>query len=229
MDNVENTLKGQMPRIERPAKVYENKVMEIDGATRKNLETSEALTGDKAKTQEELQKLEEAAATAKEAYLDAEVVYIDTLKPTDEEELKKFNEGKLKAYYDALKALIEANKALKAADDKTDELKEAVTTAEEAPKTALNAYAEEKKVSLEDVKYVDIVARDAYEKQTTEGLEDDKKDKLAYEIAKEVWKKLLEEAGKTVKYPGKAVRVAYRGLIDGYKTNYYENRENAPF
>ena len=136
------------------------------------------------------------------------MVYIDTLKPTDEEELKKFNEGKLKAYYDALKALIEANKALKAADEKTDALKEAVTAAEEALKTALNAYAEEKKVSLEDVKYVDIVARDAYEKKTTEGLEDGKKDKLAYEIAKEVWKKLLEEAGKTVKYPGKAVRVA---------------------
>lgn len=195
----------------------------------KAYDDAKALTGDKAKTAEELQKLEEAAATAKEAYLDAEVVYIDTLKPTDEEELKKFNEGKLKAYYDALKALIEANKALKAADEKTDALKEAVTAAEAALKTALNAYAEEKKVSLEDVKYVDIVARDAYEKKTTEGLEDGKKDKLAYEIAKEVWKKLLEEAGKTVKYPGKAVRVAYRGLIDGYKTNYYENRDKSPY
>ena len=47
LDYVENTQKGQMPRIEKPIKVYENKVMEIDGATRKNLELLESLTGDK--------------------------------------------------------------------------------------------------------------------------------------------------------------------------------------
>lgn len=50
LDYVENTQKGQMPRIEKPIKVYENKVMEIDGATRKNLELLESLTGDKGAT-----------------------------------------------------------------------------------------------------------------------------------------------------------------------------------
>ena len=50
LDYVENTQKGQMPRIEKPVKVYENKVMEIDGATRKNLELLESLTGDKGAT-----------------------------------------------------------------------------------------------------------------------------------------------------------------------------------
>lgn len=50
LDYIENTQKGQMPRIEKPVKIYENKVMEIDGATRKNLELLESLTGDKGAT-----------------------------------------------------------------------------------------------------------------------------------------------------------------------------------
>lgn len=50
LDYIENTQKGQMPRIEKPVKVYENKVMEIDGATRKNLELLESCTGDKGAT-----------------------------------------------------------------------------------------------------------------------------------------------------------------------------------
>lgn len=48
IDYIENTQKGQIPRIEKPIRVYENKVMEIDGATRKNLELLESCTGDKA-------------------------------------------------------------------------------------------------------------------------------------------------------------------------------------
>ncbi len=47
MDYVENTQKGQMPRVEKPIKVYENKVMEIDGATRKNLELLESCVSDR--------------------------------------------------------------------------------------------------------------------------------------------------------------------------------------
>ncbi|MGN0914640.1 MAG: DNA mismatch repair protein MutS, partial [Alphaproteobacteria bacterium] len=47
MDYVENTQKGQMPRVEKPIKVYENKVMEIDGATRKNLELLESCVNDR--------------------------------------------------------------------------------------------------------------------------------------------------------------------------------------
>lgn len=47
IDYIENTQKGQMPRIEKPIKVYENKVMEIDGATRKNLELLESCVNDK--------------------------------------------------------------------------------------------------------------------------------------------------------------------------------------
>lgn len=50
LDYIENTQKGQMPRIEKPVKVYENKVMEIDGATRKNLELLESCTGDRGAT-----------------------------------------------------------------------------------------------------------------------------------------------------------------------------------
>lgn len=47
LDYIENTQKGKTPRIEKPIKLYENKVMEIDGATRKNLELLDSLTGDK--------------------------------------------------------------------------------------------------------------------------------------------------------------------------------------
>ena len=168
---------------------------------------------------------------AKLAMLEAEVTYIDTLKPEDD--------SKLKAYYDAVKALINAKKALADAEALEGEnakteaemnaLREAVENAEAAATAARNAYADEKGISLTDVKYVDIAARDAYEKQETETLEDENKDKLAYEIAKEVWEKLLADAGKTVKYPNRAVRIAYRGLVDGHKTNYYENREKEPY
>lgn len=47
LDYIENTQKGHLPRIEKPSKVYENLVMEIDGATRRNLELLESMIGDK--------------------------------------------------------------------------------------------------------------------------------------------------------------------------------------
>lgn len=47
LDYIETTQKGRIPRIEKPVKVYENKVVEIDGATRRSLELSESLSGDK--------------------------------------------------------------------------------------------------------------------------------------------------------------------------------------
>ena len=47
LDYVANTQKGQLPRIEKPIKIYENKVMEIDGSTRKSLELSDSLRGDR--------------------------------------------------------------------------------------------------------------------------------------------------------------------------------------
>ena len=47
MDYIENTQKGKMPRIMSPIKVYEAHVMEIDGATRRNLELLETISGDK--------------------------------------------------------------------------------------------------------------------------------------------------------------------------------------
>lgn len=47
LDYVENTQKGKMPRVENPVKVLVNQVMEIDGATRRNLELLESMIGDK--------------------------------------------------------------------------------------------------------------------------------------------------------------------------------------
>lgn len=44
---VENTQKGHIPRVEKPVKIYVHKVMEIDGATRRNLELLESMIGDK--------------------------------------------------------------------------------------------------------------------------------------------------------------------------------------
>ena len=47
IDYVETTQKGQMPRVEKPVKIYEQQVMEIDGATRRSLELLESSSGDK--------------------------------------------------------------------------------------------------------------------------------------------------------------------------------------
>ena len=47
LDYVENTQKGRIPRVEKPVKIYVHKVMEIDGATRRNLELLESMIGDK--------------------------------------------------------------------------------------------------------------------------------------------------------------------------------------
>ena len=47
LDYVENTQKGRIPRVEKPVNIYVHKVMEIDGATRRNLELLESMIGDK--------------------------------------------------------------------------------------------------------------------------------------------------------------------------------------
>ena len=47
MDYVETTQKGQMPRVEKPVKIYERQVLEIDGATRRSLELLESSSGDR--------------------------------------------------------------------------------------------------------------------------------------------------------------------------------------
>ncbi len=47
LDYIETTQKGKMPRIEKPVKLLEQNVMEIDGATRRSLELLDSQTGDK--------------------------------------------------------------------------------------------------------------------------------------------------------------------------------------
>lgn len=47
LDYVESTQKGKFPLIQRPQKVTENQIMEIDGATRRSLELIDSLSGDK--------------------------------------------------------------------------------------------------------------------------------------------------------------------------------------
>ncbi len=42
LDYVETTQKGQIPRIEKPTKIYQHHVMEIDAATRRSLELTES-------------------------------------------------------------------------------------------------------------------------------------------------------------------------------------------
>nr|QIM10507.1 DNA mismatch repair protein MutS [uncultured Alphaproteobacteria bacterium] len=42
IDYIETTQKGRMPKIEKPVKVFEHQVMEIDGATRRSLELVES-------------------------------------------------------------------------------------------------------------------------------------------------------------------------------------------
>lgn len=50
IDYIESTQKGKLPRIEKPVKINETSVMEIDAATRRNLELVESLKGEKSST-----------------------------------------------------------------------------------------------------------------------------------------------------------------------------------
>ena len=47
IDYVEMTQKGQMPRIEKPIKIHENEIMEIDISARRSLELLESSSGEK--------------------------------------------------------------------------------------------------------------------------------------------------------------------------------------
>lgn len=47
IDYIELTQKGRLPRLARPVQIAEGSVMEIDAATRRNLELSQTLTGDR--------------------------------------------------------------------------------------------------------------------------------------------------------------------------------------
>ncbi len=47
LDYIANTQKGQFPHLEKPIKIYDHKVMEIDGSTRKSLELLESVRGEK--------------------------------------------------------------------------------------------------------------------------------------------------------------------------------------
>ncbi len=47
MDYIETTQKGRMPRVEKPVKIYERQLMEIDGAARRSLELLQSSSGDK--------------------------------------------------------------------------------------------------------------------------------------------------------------------------------------
>ncbi len=47
LDYLENTQRGQMPLIEKPQKILENQVMEIDAPTRRSLELLDSIGGDK--------------------------------------------------------------------------------------------------------------------------------------------------------------------------------------
>lgn len=47
LDYIANTQKGHLPHLEKPVKIYDHKIMEIDGSTRKSLELLESVRGDK--------------------------------------------------------------------------------------------------------------------------------------------------------------------------------------
>ena len=77
--------------------------------------------------------------------------------------------------------------------------------------------------------FLDLAAINGYREQIKEEVKEDKEDKFSYAVAKEVWNALLEQVKDSAKYPSRAVKVAYRGLIDEHKSNYYENRDKKPY
>jgi hypothetical protein len=139
-------------------------------------------------------------------------------------------------YLTAYAAFVEAKEAYDAGAAKTgddalteeelEELLTAMTDAETAMNEAKDAYAAE----LEDGAEVtaDSAAVAAYDQSAKDTAQDAYNEEYSYAVAEIVWDKLLEVA-KDAKLPSKAVRVAYNGIIDGYKTDYYDNQDSEPY
>ena len=191
-------------------------------------EDAKALTGDKEKTEEELAGLENAMNSAKEAFDTAESEYLDSLEAEDGSRLADYKAA-YKAFAAAEKNLAEAKEDESTTEEKLVELETAVTEAKEMLESTLLAYARSEDVLSEDVTLLDLAAISGYREQKEEEVEEDKKDKFSYAVAKEVWNALLEQVKDGVKYPSRAVKVAYRGLIDEWKSKYYENRDKEPY
>ena len=127
-----------------------------------------------------------------------------------------------KAYEDGIaltgdKALTEEKKAeLKAAMD------EAETKANEA-KTAYETELGEGKTTTPDE-----AAVAAYDKYAEEVAQAELDNEYRYAVAQQVWEKLLPMAD-GAKLPSKAVKAAYKGLIDSHKETYYKNKTKDPY
>ena len=127
-----------------------------------------------------------------------------------------------KAYEDGIaltgdKALTEEKKAeLKAAMD------EAETKANEA-KTAYETELGEGKTTTPDE--AAVAAYDKYAEKVAQTKLDNE---YRYAVAQIVWDKLLPMA-KDAKLPSKAVKAAYKGLIDSHKETYYKNKTKDPY
>lgn len=191
-------------------------------------EDAKALTGDKEKTEEELAGLENAMNTAKEAFDTAESEYLDSLEAEEGSRLADYKNA-YKALAEAEKNLAEAKEDETKTEEELAELETAVTDAKEMLESTLIAYARAEDVIAEDVTFLDLAAINGYREQIKEEVKEDKEDKFSYAVAKEVWNALLEQVKDSAKYPSRAVKVAYRGLIDEHKSNYYENRDKKPY
>ena len=148
----------------------------------------------------------EAFETAKEKYEAAKKKYDDAAALTGDKAKTPEELATLKtAMDDAKTAMDEAQTKLTEAKTAYEtELGEGkTTTPDEAAVAAYNVYAEE-------------VAQDGLDAE------------YSYDVAQIVWDKLMILA-KDMECPSKAVKVAYKGLIDSYKATYYKNKTKAPY
>ncbi len=134
-----------------------------------------------------------------------------------------------KAYKDAKKAYDDG--AAKTGDDalSAEELQKLETAMNEA-ETAMNEAKTAYEAELGDGATTDPdkAAVAAYDKQTSDAVQDEYNEEYSYDVAEIIWNKLIEQTA-DAKLPSRAVRVAYNGLMDSYKQTYYTNKTKEPY
>ncbi len=121
--------------------------------------------------------------------------------------------------YSAKKA--EEDKGANANTDTLNTLKQSFDNAVTAYNAAHPAASGETPIDVATPEGILEVIYKEYEKSIVKTLQTEISNERAYDVAGLVWLKLEEALKVGVKYPSKAVRLAKKGILDGYKATYY--------
>ena len=129
-------------------------------------------------------------------------------------------------YDQARKAVVEST--LDHSSDAYKKLQETEETKRQAMLEKEEAYRNSLEDKPEEVS-VDAVTIEAYEEYASEQLAAQFAQEYRDAVAKLVWENLLSVAGNGAQYPARAVRLAYRQLLDSLEATYYTNQTSSPY